>query len=139
MTIYDEPKKIDGSITIIASYNDSIRLAIQDKASGITFVDVELTREQFVNAAMNRLGNTELKSVTVYGLDKLGKEQVHKPLAFEITKYGSAEEARERVLQACPVGWFPDMGFSSQGTFFGKDGKNYAQTTIRTWVEKGCD
>ena len=136
MVVYDDPVKLDGQITITASYDDAIRLAIHDKTSGLTFVDITLTREQFINAAMNRLGNTELKSLVVYGLNNVGKEQVHKPFKFEIQKYGDDDEAREKVVKVCPKGWFPDMGFSSQNTFSSKDGKYYAQTTIRMWVEK---
>lgn len=126
--------KIEAQITILATYDNCIRITIHDKTSGMRFVNLELTNEQFVNATMNRLGNTDVMSAEVIGLDRVGKTMEHKPLEFPITNWRDDNEARATVEKYCPEGWIPDMGFNNQHTFFEKDGKRYARTTIRRWV-----
>jgi len=126
--------KIDAQITILASYNNNVHIIIHDKTSGTAFVELELTNEQFVNATMNRLGNTDVMSAEVQGMDRVGKTHEYKPLEFPITKWRDADEARSIVGNYCPEGWIPDMGFNNQATFFEKEGKRYARTTIRRWV-----
>lgn len=128
-------KDIDGRISILSSYDDSIRITIEDKTSGVTFVDIELTREQFVNATMNRLASSNVKKMTVRYLDLVGKKMVMKSFSFEVKKYRDEEEAREKVKSICPEGWVPDLGFGSQGSFYTKGDKVFARTTIRQWVD----
>jgi len=126
--------KIDAQISIIASYDNCIWIKIHDKASSATFVELELTNEQFVNAAMNRLGNTEVKSAEVHRLERVGKTLEHKPLEFPVINWHDVDEARRLVKDFCPKGWIPDMGFESQYSFFEKNGTHHARTTIRRWV-----
>lgn len=126
--------KIDAQITIRATYDNKIYIEIHDKASRLAFVELELTNEQFVNAALNRLGNTEVMSAEVHSLDRVGKIMEHKPLEFPITKWRDADEAKSVVANYCPKGWIPDMGFNNQTSFFEKDETRYARTTIRRWV-----
>jgi len=125
--------KIEAQITIMAMYDDLIYVTIYDKNAGARFVEMELTREQFINAVMNRLAMTEVKKTRVCNLDKVGKKIEYKPFTFEIPERGSAEAARKAVLAVCPLGYIPDMDFASQDTFSEKDGKFYAKTIIRRW------
>lgn len=126
--------KIDAQITISATYDDLIKVSVYDKNASATFIEMELTREQFINATMNRLAYTEVKNAYVTDLDKIGKRLEHKPFEFRISKYGDKGRARERVKKCCPPGYTPDLEFSSQNSFFDKDGVPYARTTIRRWV-----
>ena len=136
-----EPKQIEGQISIIASYEDSINIKIHDKTSGITFVDMTLTREQFVNAAMNRLGNAEVSQMEVRGLDKVGKKMEMKHFEFPLPDDASYrdERAAEIVLRDMVADnrfgeWEPEISFGSRGSFFEKDGKQYARILLRRWV-----
>lgn len=128
------PKKIKAQITIRASYDDSINIAVEDKASGIQFLDLTMTREQWINATMNQLGCTEVAVAEVRGLGDVGKTMEMKSFEFEILKPGDDKLAMAFVHMHCPEGWVPDMSFSSQDSFFDKEGKHYARITIRRWV-----
>jgi len=125
--------KINAQITISASYNDSIVMTITDKDANTTFLRMVFTREQFINATMNRLCQTEVGSAYVENLDRVGKQQRHYPLVFEIPESMNKESACKIAQEKCPEGWIPDLYFQSQNSFFDKFGKHYAQTIIRKW------
>jgi len=129
--------KIEAQIDIRASYDDAILIEVRDKASGNIFLSMTMTREQFINATMNRLGCTEVKEAKVRHLERVGKEMEMGTLTFEIPDFGYKGNLTETIKLAhkhCPDGWIPDVSFSSQGSFFtGDDGKKYARTTIRRW------
>ena len=129
-------KEIQAQITILARYEDEIQIKVNDKTSGITFLDITLTREQFVNAAMNRLGNCEVKKAEVRFLDLVGKKMEMRNFEFPITVsgYDYKKAATEQIEDYCPKEWEPDMYFSSRDSFFEKNGIKYARTIIRRWV-----
>ena len=74
----------------------------------------------------------------VNNLGRVGMKREHKTLEFRISKDIAYEDrkdmAYELALENCPEGWVPDKYFSSQGSFFNKDGVEMARTTIRRWV-----
>lgn len=133
-----EMAEIEANITITATYDDAINITVQDKASATRFLEMTMTREQWVNASMNRLGCTNVEKVKVHNLDRVGKTMEMNDLTFEMPdKFPDCHNdkiAQERAKQACPTGWTTDLSFSSQGSFFTKDGKSFARTTIRRWV-----
>jgi hypothetical protein len=131
-------KEISASITILASYDDSIRISIYDNASCKEFITLKLTREQFVNATMNRLGNTEIAEAKVGYLDLVGKKMIMETIEFELPggfdrSKEKAKEVVKNIVNELEGGWIPDTSFSSQNSFFDKCGKPYARTTIRKW------
>lgn len=130
--------KIEAQIDIIASYDDAIVINIRDKASNTVFIEMVMTREQFINATMNRLGCTAVKEAEVNHLDRVGKKMEMGTLTFEVPDRGYQEDNLPEVIKLaykhCPDGWKPDTSFSSKGSFYrGDDGKRYARTTIRRW------
>lgn len=130
--------EINANITITASYDDEITITVEDRTSSVRFLEMKLTREQFINAAMNRLGCTDVKHAEVRGLEKIGKKMEMQnfefPLPADITYETKHVKTVETVKECCPKGWVPDLSFSSRESFFTKDGKEYARTTIRRWV-----
>jgi hypothetical protein len=126
--------KIDAQITVIATYEDSIRISVYDKASGKSFLEMDLTREQFVNAVLNRLGNTDVKSAEVFHLDLVGKTMEIERLEFEITVWHDKQSAIKIAQEICPEGFTPDLSFDTNTSFYDKNGKYYARTTARRWV-----
>jgi hypothetical protein len=132
--------KIKAQITITATYDDAINIVVGDRASSIRFLDMTMTREQFINATMNRLGNTNVERAELRDLDLVGKkmeiEHFEFPLPLhEERSYGNEELAIETVKKLCPEGWTPDLYFSSQDSFFYKfDGSCWARAIIRRWV-----
>jgi hypothetical protein len=126
----------DASITILVSENNTT-IEIYDECAGVQFCEIELTSKQFCQA-LGRLAHTHCE-IEVRGLEKLGKKMEHKSIEFECGENGRWNKNEEQTLNklakaACPEGWEPDYYFGSQGSFFTKDGKNFARCIIRRWV-----
>lgn len=133
-----EGVEINAQITILANYDNVVKITVYDKDSGIDFLDIKMTHEQFVNATMNRLGNCNVIRATISDVDKLGKHMEIGTLEFEITGATGArsdiELARKLAKTKCDAGWVPDLDFVSSNSFFRKEGKQWARTTIRRWM-----
>jgi hypothetical protein len=136
----EDTKKIEAQITIHATYEDAINITVEDKTSGTRFLQMTITREQFINATMNRLGNTDVLETEVRNLDRVGKKMEMRAFTFELPEgtnvydSGLEELAKEIVRKICPEGWIPDTHFGSRGSFFKENGKEMARTTLRRWV-----
>ena len=133
--------EINARISILSSYEDSINIVVEDKDAGVRFLVMSLTREEFVNAAMNRRACVNVSKTEVFALDKIGKKEEYKEFEFEIPTTTSLDKnqkeiAIEIVKKMCPEGWVPDTHFGSQNSFFKKNGKPYVRTMIRRWVDK---
>lgn len=131
-------KELKGNITILGN-DDGVYIEIKDKVSSIRIVKIKMSPEDFCQAALGRLANTRC-SMEVGELMKVGKKMINK--SFDVAlppEAGIREEeiAKELTIKYCPEGWEPDLYFNSQGSFFKKDGINYARSTIRTWVDEG--
>lgn len=134
--IIGEVKEIDAQISIFATYDDKIVIKVYDATSNIMFLEMELTNEQFINAAMNRLSNTTVKRATVDGLNFVGKRMELELYEFPIPSCSSIEYAENNVREKFEnTEWYPDTSFGSQNSFFNRDGQCWARTTIRRWVE----
>ena len=94
-----EEMVIDAQISIIARYENEVVIKVYDKGSSTTFVELTLTHEQFVNAAMNRLSNCDVKKAVVMSLDRIGKTMEHKTLEFELPLY--SDSSFESYLRIC--------------------------------------
>lgn len=126
--------KIDAQISINASYEDRIVIKVYDKSASTTFLELNLTREQWVNASMNQLAHCDVNHAEVLHPERIGKRMEMDTLIFEAPTRADAAWARDNAALYVPDGWVPDMGFGTRGSFYTKDGQRYAQTTIRRWV-----
>lgn len=130
----DVDKKCNGQITLLFSENGAT-IQIYDDISGVCVVDVTLDKEQICQA-MSRLAHTPCN--VEYGtLRHVGKKMELTSLEFEIPEcpYTKRKDVAEKIAdQVCPEGWESDGYFGSHGSFFRKDGKNYARVTVRRWV-----
>lgn len=134
----------EDKITFAAGLSISIRegkvfLRIRDEAAATEFLELEVGQAEFVQA----LGGLRLTSCVaeIRRLDRLGKVHEHRMLEFPLHKkhrdYDYDKElAREKVHKYCPEGWEPDLSFSSQNSFFAKDGGTWVRTIIRRWVPR---
>jgi len=123
-----------GAITMLFK-DDGVTIEIRDTKSTKLFVEATLNAKEACQM-LSRLANTPCELKTQH-LEKVGKKMEMDTLEFEVKD--SIYESRintavKQAKQACPSGWEPDENFSSQGSFFTKDGKEYARTTIRRWV-----
>lgn len=123
------------AITILVN-DDSINIELYDSLSNTRFADIKLTPKQFASA-LGRLSHTPCE-ITLRGIERVGKKMLHKKHAFPISENIPYEKMTEilseEIKKTLPDGWISDNHFASQDTFFKKDGIQYAQTTIRTWV-----
>lgn len=126
-------RKFNAQISILASYDDLIKIIIHDKDASLDIIELQLTREQFINATMNRLSNTDVKSSIAHGIENIGKKLEMDTLTFEIPEDIMHSDLAKLAIKSTPVGWYPDLHFNSQNSFFSKDGKYYARTTMRKW------
>jgi len=134
-----------GSLTITIIHNrqneDSsyVEIQLRDKISSTDFATIKVSHTDFLRA-MGRLANVP-GELEVKALDRVGKKMEYKLFEFqlpkEFKKFGdtkSRREAGELAAKICPKGWMPDTFFSSQSSFFLKDGVGWARATIRRWV-----
>jgi hypothetical protein len=128
-------KLINPKISILIN-SDRTTIEFHDDASSITFLRAVLSPAQTVQA-LSRLSYTDCE-VELIKIDRVGKVMTHKKHSFEIPKEIKHQRDVSKLISLCeatkPDGWVSDNNFSSQDTFFSKDGKDYAQTTIRQWV-----
>ena len=112
-------------------------IRVECAKSGIEFVEIELTPEQ-LSSALSRLAYTPCKSVEVRGLDKINKKHECKNYEFKLPEcdwVSRKEVAIETVQELLKDSeWMPDLHFNSRGSFFTKDGVEWARATIRRWV-----
>jgi len=132
--------KLEGRLTILGN-DKGITIEVEDYDSNITFLTIELTTEEFCQAALGRLASMRCE-LNVNGLEHVGKHMELDTLEFEMpSNMLNVYEPKvlrataiERANEICPAGWVPDTYFGSQGSFSRKGGKLFAKTTIRRWV-----
>jgi len=128
--------KIEGSISITRPQGpgeEYIKISIRDENACVGFVEVNMGLANFAKAVTSLQVPCEIE---VRGLEKVGKKHEHKTFEFKIadTIHDRNENAIKEIKKICPKGWEPDLYFSSQNSFFYKDGEYFARTTIRRWV-----
>ena len=133
--------KLEGRISIFVD-EDGARIEITDHSSMTRFVKATLTSGQFM-ACLGRQGHVNC-DLSVVGLDKVGKTVENSKLEFKIPaelyeiRYKEPDyftEVAQLVAQnQLTDGWIADSYFGSQGSFFQKDGEQWARVTIRRWV-----
>lgn len=121
-----------GSITFLPS-QEGTTIKVRCESSKITFLEVTLTNDQLASM-MSRLANTECE-ISVKGLDKVGKQHEHRVFEFEYASKDTLSlDCDVAMANAGLFDWTPETYYGSQGSFFQRDGKDFARTTIRRWV-----
>lgn len=134
-------KKLEGRISILGD-DRGVEITIEDHVSSEPIARVTMTPEMFVRCAMGRLACATCE-VEVGELSRIGKKMEVSKFTFPVPdmEYGKRKEtAAKLALTHCPEGWFPDLYFSSQDSFFRTlDGKEMARCTMRRWVDESCN
>lgn len=132
-----EQTALKGKITFLPSI-DGTTIEIYDDTSSVRFATIFLSNDNFV-AMMARQARVECDLI-VKDLHKVGKTLQHMTFEFEINREmqhskGALHQAALKAIKAKGLdGWIPDQSYSSQNTFFEKDGVYYARTIIITWI-----
>lgn len=130
-----------GNITILVD-GRGVTIEVKDESSGIRFLKINLSAEQFM-AGLGRLANVEC-DMDVCGLDLIGKTRETGKHEFKIPaelynrrykEQGYFNKTVQELAQSqLNDGWIADSYFGSQSSFFKKDGEQWARVTIRRWV-----
>jgi len=132
-------KYLQGKITITRpnGYNcDYIEIQLKDVDSQARFVSAKVKYEDLM-LALTGLSAMPC-NLEVNALDKVGKQIQRKALVFPLpknTKYRDREFAKAIAKDFTDDGWTADLFFSSQDSFFIKDGINWAKTHQYRYVE----
>jgi len=130
---------IRGQLTISRIHSntepDYIEIRFCDDDAAIEFATAKLSLADFA-AAVTGLARVDCE-IETRGLEHVGKKMETDTIEFQMPKGNCndrKEVARDIVDRYCPMGWVPDRYFGSQGSFFDRDGRLWARTTIRRWV-----
>ena len=118
--------------------SDITTIELFDSESVQVFARVTLTNDQLASM-LSRLHRTDCK-IQVKNLELVGTKMEHQSFEFEIDK--EMQYSRISINNHClkalddkgMAEWIPDNHYGSKDTFFEKDGKAFARTTIRRWV-----
>lgn len=113
-------------------HRKKIAIEIKDVDANIEFLELEIGLEEFAKA-LTGLAGAECE-MQFRWLENVGKRVEIDTFEFECKR--DKQEAIRKVKKLCPKEWRPSTYFGSQNSFFKKDGKDFARTTIRRWVEK---
>lgn len=129
-----------GKITITRQSSNKgdgvISISIRDELSRIEFVEAKISFNDFAEA-ITGLSFVDCE-IMVNDFEKVGMQFQRKTLEFELpeTTYSNRKDiAYKEALKLCDDGWVPSSYFSSQNSFFRKDGKDFARTSASRWVE----
>lgn len=126
--------KLKGNIRISRvssnTREDYVEISIQDKLSGITFVEVELSFNAFAEAVLNMGADCLME---VRGLKNVGKKCIQESFAFHVELSGRYQDrekqAYEQGSKIVPEGWILSSYFGSRESFEHVEGNKYIATT----------
>lgn len=124
--------KVDAKLSISIGDEKTI-ITIRDCKSNIQFLELVVDNNMLLRA-LGRFGLVEC-DCELRGLENVGKKLVIDSMVFIVPRHDK-DLAGEIADECCPAGWIPDKSFSAQDSFLYKDGKIFAKTTIRKWVEE---
>lgn len=132
-------RNIEGRITLLVD-KDGASLEIECHTSGIKIANIKISPDDFCAL----LARHAYKSCSIEIPDKhywqnVGKKQVMDNISFPMPDGVPYQERKQIACDLLPAytpeGWIADTYFGSQGSFSRKDGKDYANTIIRSWVD----
>jgi len=112
-------------------------IRVNDAASRVCVCEVSIGLAEFIKC-LTGLAHTEME-FNHGDLSKVGKKMEHRKISVKIKDYDFSnrkEVATKAALENTPEGWEPDCYFSSQDSFYTKDGEDYARCMIRRWVNE---
>jgi len=130
--------KIKDARISISINKKRITIKLDDHNASTRFAEIEMTPEQFAQA-LSGLYYTKC-NIEIHHLNRIGKTMLHKEFKFKLPKglnyFDQDIQAEKIVKKICPKGWKPDLYFRSQNSFFEKNNKTWARTTIRKWIKR---
>lgn len=122
---------IAGKLTFLINY-DQTTIEIHDESAVMKLLSITLTPDQ-LSAILSRRGHVPVQIDFTNHLERIGKTHEHDRIEFAINSRDK-KYLFDRAKKFCPDGWEVSDTFSSQSTFFERDGQDMARCTIRRWV-----
>jgi hypothetical protein len=139
--------EIDAKIDILFCKNNEsphgigLQIRIYDDTANVEFVNLFLKPENLIDA-FGRLIRTPVDFCEVKNLDKVGRTHIIKTITclmpkadFDNRKETAYQTAKEYCKEFYGKDWIVRNYFSSQDSFFEKDGKEYCHATIEKWID----
>jgi hypothetical protein len=133
--------KIKGKITMLIG-SEKTTIEIRDSDAACEIIHIELDPQQLADI-LSRRAHVDCE-IGVFNLERIGKTHECKRFEFEISKEAWDLRFRNKLItntccllaleESGNLGWVPDTYYGSKNSFFTKDEKYYAATTIRRWV-----
>lgn len=131
--------KIDISRPSCGDGREYISIRVKDHTSKVRFLEIEIDLDEFTKA-LTGMGETPC-NIKCRNLNKVGRELISKNVEVEMgddwptsTSKSLANQRVLKLIEKTGKDWIIFSGFSSQNSFFKRDGKNYARTSLRRWV-----
>ena len=122
--------------------SECVHITIQDRSSGVQFVDLRMTIESFGEMLLGRC-SLENCSFEVRGTEFVGKVKDHKeiiiPMPAKVAWANRAAVAESIGNKMLSDGWMISDTFGSQGSFYTDGGKEYARAHVVRYVDQKPD
>jgi len=128
------------SFLISADYYGGTTLCVKDDTSCISFLEIKVSQEQLA-LLLSRMADVKCEA-EVRGLEFVGKEKEGKQIEFPLPEEASFSNEKEIAIKISKKialdtgeGWQADCSFSSQTSFFNKEGKRWARGHLFRFVD----
>ena len=130
--------KVTISRPSFSSGKEIISLTVKDVSSKIRFLELEIKLDDFAKI-LTGLSEVEC-DMKIRGLEFVGKKKEMKNFEFlvGVQEYSNRKESAFSIAKGLvQSGWFVREYFDSKGSFFIKDGEDWARTIIYRYVSDG--
>lgn len=132
---------IKGELTIsrpqCSDGSQYISIKVKDIDAGIEFLNIKIPYAEFTQC-LTGLAYQDCE-FDIRGVENIGKKLETDTISFEVFRSYYKRDDEELIYlaeEATPPGWICSKYFGSQSSFFMSEGKKFARTSIRRWVEK---
>jgi len=130
--------KIDGRLSIGFRSGECVNIRIEDKTSGVEFVDATISYEQFT-AALSSLQSRPFLECEVRGLEWVGKKRITEKRRIECPlDTHDREKMREWLeVNGQEPGWITSTYLGSQSSveYNHKNKKNFLNYTVTKFID----
>ena len=123
-----------GYAILIDQNGKFVEIELYDNENRRLRIEMSIPIEHFAKALSRLVG--QRCSVDFHNIDTFNKKAVNETIIFEIEKCADRDEAKKKAQSYAEPDEFIDLSFSSQGSFFFKDGKYYAKTYKTKFVDR---
>lgn len=132
--------EIKANISISRDSSNKMRLRVQDETSRATFLEMEFSMADFMQA-LTGLAYTDAAKAEVFALDVVGKQKVTeaRSVVFPGVSYDRNEMSAWLKQNCQEEGWRLDSYLGSQSSIYQRDGKTVLNYHVYRYVSLDAD